>query len=337
MSGNESVRLPRPGASILVILMGSLGDLTRGFCILAPLKARLPECRVSWLVESKWAALARLQSGIDELLVLEREHGVRAAVEILHRLPRGRYDISLDLQRHLKSGICSRASGAPRRIAFHPRNSKEFNYLFNTEYVERCPADFPKVYHYLKFLDQLGVGWSEPLDFGLGAHARGPLPPSVGALGRPYAALVMGSSKSSKDWTPGGYEALARSIIERGLGVVFLGDRSQCETAAAIFARLRSPFVADLTGATALGELVPLLGQAVAAAGPDSGPGHISAAVGTPYVALFGPTCVRRVAPYRCESLVVQAESGLVSDIRAEQVWQKLGGLLAADPRSLPR
>ena len=44
------------------------------------------------------------------------------------------------------------------------------------------------------------------------------------------------------------------------------------------------------------------------AVGPDSGPGHLAAAVGTPYVTLFGPTSPQRTAPYGCEHLVVLAE-----------------------------
>lgn len=313
--------------SILVVLMGSLGDVVRGFAVLRPLKEQLPGCRITWLIESKWADLARVQRAIDEVLLFERERGVRAAIEVLHGLQRRRFDIVLDMQRLLKSGLCSRASGAPRRIGFHPHDAKEFNHLFNNEYVPRCPPDFPKVYHYMKFVEQLGVAWSEPLDFGFDALDREPAPDGMPAS--PYVTLVMGSSRKDKDWTAGGYRELARMVIEElRLGVVLVGDRSQCALAAQLFADLRSPQVVDLTGATTLRELAVLLRGAHAAAGPDSGPGHIAAAVGTPYVALFGPTNVPRVAPYRCEHLVVRAESGMVADIPAAAVFERLAGVI---------
>jgi len=54
-------------------------------------------------------------------------------------------------------------------------------------------------------------------------------------------------------------------------------------------------------------ELVAVVRVANAAVGPDSGPGHLAAAVGTPYVSLFGPTSARRTAPYGNEHLVVEA------------------------------
>jgi len=60
---------------------------------------------------------------------------------------------------------------------------------------------------------------------------------------------------------------------------------------------------------TSLLELVATLKRASAAVGPDSGPGHLAAAVGTPYVSLFGPTPPNRVAPYGCEHLVIQSSA----------------------------
>jgi ADP-heptose:LPS heptosyltransferase len=53
--------------------------------------------------------------------------------------------------------------------------------------------------------------------------------------------------------------------------------------------------------------MTAVLKAAAAAVGPDSGPGHLAAAVGTPYVTLFGPTPANRHAPYGCEDLVVKS------------------------------
>ena len=53
--------------------------------------------------------------------------------------------------------------------------------------------------------------------------------------------------------------------------------------------------------------MTAVLKAAAAAVGPDSGPGHLAAAVGTPYVTLFGPTPASRHVPYGCEHLIVQS------------------------------
>ena len=54
-------------------------------------------------------------------------------------------------------------------------------------------------------------------------------------------------------------------------------------------------------------QLAAVLKAAAVGVGPDSGPGHLAAAVGTPFVTLFGPTSPERTAPYGCEELVVKA------------------------------
>jgi ADP-heptose:LPS heptosyltransferase len=63
----------------------------------------------------------------------------------------------------------------------------------------------------------------------------------------------------------------------------------------------------NLVCKTSLLELVAILKAAAVGVGPDSGPGHLAAAVGTPYVSLFGPTSPKRVAPYGSEHLVVES------------------------------
>jgi ADP-heptose:LPS heptosyltransferase len=63
-----------------------------------------------------------------------------------------------------------------------------------------------------------------------------------------------------------------------------------------------------LVGKTSLLEVIAVLAAAAAGVGPDSGPAHLSAAVGTPFVTLFGPTPPIRNTPYKCENLVVQSD-----------------------------
>ena len=66
----------------------------------------------------------------------------------------------------------------------------------------------------------------------------------------------------------------------------------------------------NLVAKTSLVDLVTLIKYAKLCIGPDSGPGHIAAAVETPYISLFGPTPPERVAPYNNESLVVRSDIG---------------------------
>ena len=61
-----------PDPSILIILMGSLGDVARGLCLVSHLKTNWPQARVTWLVEPKWSELVNLNRQIDRVIIFQR-------------------------------------------------------------------------------------------------------------------------------------------------------------------------------------------------------------------------------------------------------------------------
>ena len=301
-------RVPRDGA-ILIVLMGSLGDLVRGLCIPGEIKRNWPSTTITWLVEPRWKPLVDSHPLIDEVIVFDRPRQAAAVLDLRRALTKHHFDIALDLQRHFKSGLFSLLSGAPHRIGVHPRNAKEFNWLFNNHHLPYFSPNRPKLEHYLQFISYLGGSTSKRPDFGLSNAGNGHSPGGVlSRLPEAYIVIVMGSSWISKDWTYEGYRGLTREILARKeYGVVLVGDGSQTGPAERLAASFGSDRLLNLTGKTTLTELAAILCRAAAAAGPDSGPGHVAAAVGTPYVALFGPTDPERVAPYRCQDLVVRS------------------------------
>ena len=296
--------------SILIILMGSLGDIARGLCLVSLIKNCLAESRITWLVEPKWTELVRLHDQIDRIIVFRRAWRFSAIWQLFKDLQRDHYDIALDLQRIFKSGFFSRISGAERRVGFQRRNAKEFNWIFNKEHIGYFSDDLPKIQHYLKFTEYLGLPIPPILEFGFSAlNVERTAPRVIADLQQPFAAVVLGTSWKSKNWHPDGYRGLVKRILaEHHIKIVLIGDNSQAALAAKLAASIRSPDLIDLTGRTTLPELVALLKAAAVGVGPDSGPGHLAAATKTPFVTLFGPTSPRRTAPYGCEELVVKSD-----------------------------
>jgi heptosyltransferase-1 len=295
--------------SILIILMGSLGDIARALPVASLLEQHRPGARISWLVDWRWRELLADHPAIDRLITFPRERTPRAFSRLIGELRAERLDLTLDLQRHLKSGLCSLVSAAPRRIGFHAADAREGNAFFNTEHIPRRPPNLSKLRHYLVFAEHLGLPVSQSLDFGLTRLADPRLlPEPVCGRGAGFVAVVMGSSWRSKDWTPDGYRGLV-SLIEREtpLDVVLLGDGSQRDLAERVSPAGADSRVVNLVGRTTLAELCATLAAARAAVGPDSGPGHLAGALGTPAVTLIGPTRVERVAPYGCEHLAVRS------------------------------
>jgi ADP-heptose:LPS heptosyltransferase len=299
-----------PPLSILIILMGALGDVARGLCLVNHIKRHLPACRITWLVEPKSLELVALHDRIDKIIVFHRAWRYGPVRQLRKELSRMHFDITLDLQRHLKSGYFSYLSGAKRRIGFHRRNAKEFNWLFSNEKIDYYSDDLPKLDHYLKFTEYLGIPAPEEYDFGFSSVKLDQIAPDLSARIRLKSSIgiILGSSWKSKDWYLDGYLQLIDNLIaSKNKQLILLGDQSQRNMASILSQTIDSPDLINMTGKTSLKELIGILEAVEAAVGPDSGPGHLAAAVGTPYVSLFGPTSPKRVAPFGCEHLVVAA------------------------------
>jgi heptosyltransferase-1 len=293
----------------LFVLMGALGDVVRGMYLVNALKDSIPHAHITWLVEPASAGVLKLHPRIDDIIVFQRARGIRGVFELKKELSQRSFDVTLDLQRHSKSGLFSWLSGAPRRIGFHRRDTKEGNWVFNTEYVAPQGESLPKVQHYLTFLERLGVSAPERLSSGLEGITLGGLSAAwVPELRTPYLACILGSSWDSKDWPEEGYAGLLR-LMPRTT-VVLLSDKSKVEMARRLEAVPSQAKILNLAGKTNLEELVAVIAGARVCVGPDSGPGHIAGAVGTPHVTLFGPTPWVRNTPRGSESLAVFSQVG---------------------------
>ncbi|MBW2412373.1 MAG: glycosyltransferase family 9 protein [Deltaproteobacteria bacterium] len=337
--------------SILIVLMGSLGDVARGLGIVAHLKAACPDCRITWLVEPKCADLVGLHPGIDHVIVFRRAWSFKALWDLFRQLRQCHFDITLDLQRHFKSGFFSMLSHSKQRIGFHRKNSKEFNWLFNNAHIEYGNSELSKLDHYFRFTQHLGLDAPARINFGTSYwDARKHLPGALMDLNDPLISIVLGSRWESKNWhTPGYIHLIQQILANENLGlpkearVAMIGDATQAAAAREISDHIKNKALIDLAGRTSLLELAAVLKSSTAVVGPDSGPGHLAAAMGTAYISLFGPTSPERTAPHGCEHLVVQTQLDCIPcyqkqcplqtrqcmyDIQVEEIMDKLGRVM---------
>jgi heptosyltransferase-1 len=303
-----------PPTRFLIVLMGAIGDVVRGLHLVDAIKSNVPSAHITWVVEPTCSEIVRMHPRVDEVVVFQRKAGVRGLSSLMREIRKRQYDVTLDLQRHLKSGLFSWLSRAPRRVGFHPNDAKEFNWVFNNEFIAEHGERISKIEHYLLFLEKLGIPKPQALRSGLEEVKLSGDSELLTALSSPYVALVLGSSWDSKDWPEEGYrELIARLLEPRGGGeqVVLLGDKSKLEMGERLVASLPvGARVVNLVGKTTLRELVGVISRAKAVVGPDSGPAHIAAAVGTPHVTLFGPTPAVRNSPRGSEHLSITSAVG---------------------------
>jgi len=292
---------------ILLVLHGSIGDVTRALPLVRILRAGYPNAFIAWSIEPASAPLLEGNPAIDEVIIFDRRHWWKSFGSFLRQIRRRKFDLVLDLQRHLKSGVISRFSGAPNRLGFHRSDAKECNWLFNNLSIECCGNGISKLNHYLKFAEFLGLP-KAPLqwDFAINDVERTRIDKHLANVDGPFAVLFLGTRWESKNWFADQIAACADLLRrEHRFAVVLLGGASDRHLAAATLASA-DPGIVNLAGHTSLREAVGIIARARVAVGPDTGLMHIAAALNVPVISLWGATDPARTGPYGFESLAIK-------------------------------
>lgn len=292
---------------ILFLLFGAIGDVTRALPLLTRVRRYHPEAYIAWAVEPAAAALLNSHPALDELFLFERQNGISAFLSFLKKVRNSNFDLVLDLQRHAKSGLVSFCSRAPDRLGFHRTNTKEANWLYSTRTIKPVREFSLKLNQYLFFADALGLP-DDGIDFGLQLehHEQLKIDRSLRGISKPFVTFYLGSSWQSRNWFPSLTANVAKTLSERyGTSAILLGTQDERCFAEKVYSELRNVETINLTGKTDLRELIGILSRSALAIGPDSGPMHIAAAVGTPVISLWGATSPIRSAPWGSEQLAI--------------------------------
>jgi heptosyltransferase-1 len=315
MTADTSDDLPAIPHRVLIILLGAIGDVVRALPLLGRLRRAWPQTHIAWAVEPKSMPIIEGHPWLDELIVYDRRRAPWSFVPFLRRVRAGRFDLVIDLQRHLKSGIIGMASRAPERIGFAAANTKEFNHRFTTRQIEPQPNMRLKLTQYQAFADALGVP-AAPVEFGLS------LPPeederaraTLALARRPIVAVFLGSSWPSRVYFPQSVAAVIRDLARPldgtpALFPVLIGGAEDTPIADAVMRELDGAVESiNLVGRTRLRDLIAIFSECAVAFGPDCGPMHIAAAVGCPVVSLWGATAPERSAPWGNADFVMRGE-----------------------------
>ena len=101
-----------PPERLLIVLLGAIGDVVCGMPLVQRLRAGWPSTRIAWAVEPAAAPLLEAHPAVDQVIVFRRGQGAAALAEFLRAVRASRPDLTLDCQRHFKSGLTSWCSGA---------------------------------------------------------------------------------------------------------------------------------------------------------------------------------------------------------------------------------
>lgn len=290
---------------ILIVKPSSLGDVIHALPTVNLLRRHFFHAKISWLINDSLADILNESPVVDEVIPFQRKrwgqpHRLGEFFGLLRELRARKFDLVVDLQGLLRSGIITRATGAKQRVGLS--DAREGAKHFYTETVKIPTPRLHAVDRYLLAAQHLNAG-REPIQFPLGhpATARVAVDKLVGGEGR-FIALNPSARWASKLWGEASFGALAASVAGEfpDTKIVFVGGGDDCARVESVAraSRLRPEQIINAAGRTSLSELTELLRRCAALVTNDSGPMHIAAAVGTPVVALFGATDPALTGPY---------------------------------------
>ncbi|MDY0014562.1 MAG: glycosyltransferase family 9 protein, partial [Rhodocyclaceae bacterium] len=233
---------------ILIVRTSAIGDIVFASPMPAVLKAAWPQARVTWLAEPGLGALVASDPAVDEIITWPKAEWrrlwqagryaelFRAVRRLRAELRAQRFDLAIDLQGLLKSGLLAWLSGAPRRIGL---GSREGSRWLMTEVIpkggpmERISSEYR---HLAQQLNLPAGDFVPTLHADPAAEARAlALLAERGLAPGHYAVLAPFTTRPQKHWFEDAWQALAPRVqTELGLAPVILGGPGDTAAAAPI-------------------------------------------------------------------------------------------------------
>jgi lipopolysaccharide heptosyltransferase I len=300
---------------ILIIKLGSIGDVVHTLPALADLKKALPSAEIDWLVEPKSRIILEGNRHLRTVIELDTHRwrrewsgdALRELGQMVSALRARKYDLAFDFQGLWKSAALGYFSGARRFIGFERRTLKEPGcHIFYSERI----VPHRQAVHVIDIYKELLQGFrtdstvhefdlpSSQLDEHYIAEQL-----AVRKIGD-FVIVNPGGGWDTKNWEPRNYGLLHNKLSEStGLTTVLTYGPGEEELVEEIIRASTGP--PPVTFPTTLTQFIALTRRAKLFVGGDTGPLHIAAACRTPIVGIFGPTDPARNGPFNPEDKIV--------------------------------
>lgn len=309
-------RRHRPDAPgrILLLRLERIGDLLMALPAIADARAAAPNAEIDLVVGSWNAEVAGSIPGITNVIVVDAPWLARgqkgAGAAVLARTTIGwrarRYDIALNFEPDVRSNAMLALAGARWTAGYRSAGGgalldQPLDYRPGEHTVDNARRLVRAV---------LGEGRTAPI-------ARLELPGSrqreadsiIGARARPLVAMHVAGGREVKQWDPLRFAAVARQLIQdRCATIVLTGGPGDAALVDVVKRALPPTHVVDASTLTSLVSVAAVLERCDLMITGDTGPMHLAAAVGTPIVAVFGPSDPRRYAPRGPSDRVVRID-----------------------------
>jgi heptosyltransferase-2 len=305
-----SENAPAAARPILIIPYVWIGDFVRCHSVVKLLRLESPTRPVDMVSSTLCAPLADYMPGLRRAIIADlprRRLGMARQLNLARALRAGGYGKTLIMSRKWKAALAPFLAGVPERTGFF--GEARIGLLNDVRLGERM---LPRM------IDQMGAlalarGASLPVNWPLPELS---VPPAeqdawrarngLAEAPRPVVTLSPGAVGAGKAWPPEYYAALARTLTQDGATVWVLGGPGETAIARQIL-EATGPLARDLTG-TDLRDAILALAAGDVSVTNDSGLMHVSAALNTPTVAIFGPTSPWHWRPLNPVSAILEPD-----------------------------
>ena len=299
-------RRRKPGSPqrILLLRLERIGDLVMALPGIAAVRALAPAARIELVVGSWNATLAGAIPAVDRVHTLDAQwlarDGGGLGLPLLLRAAsvwrRNRYDLAINFEPDVRSNLLIAAAGARWTAGYRsagggPLLDEALDYDPTSHTAENARRLVETVFA-ATAPPQVG-----PL-IGIPSEQIERARILLGGARRPIVAMHVSGGRPVKQWDPARFADVARRLVAaRQATILLTGSVADRPLIAQVTRELPPGAAIDATGEADLLTLAALLDTAELLVTGDTGPMHIAAAIGTPIVAVFGPSDPRRYAP----------------------------------------
>jgi lipopolysaccharide heptosyltransferase II len=335
---------------VCLIKPSSLGDVVHATPVFQALRALWPTSQFTWVVNRGLEGLLEGLPGLDRVLIFDRRaagRGLGGAVcflRFLAELRKQEFDLAIDLQGLLRSGLMALSTGAAVRVGLaEAREGARHFYTHRVPSNREQPHAVDRLMSVARFL---GAPEQEPR-FAVACPEADRLcvEHQLAGLARPRLVLNLGARWPTKRWPPESFAQIAIQAFQQLKASIIVVGAPEDSAARDAFKHALGdlPFL-DLCGATTLPQLAAVSRVCDLFLSNDTGPMHVAAASGARVLGVFTCTSPEKTGPYGARASVVRSKiwcagsllktcsrMECMSELRPQRVWNEVKRLLAID------
>jgi heptosyltransferase-1 len=278
---------------LLIVKTSSLGDVIHNLPIIADIRAHHPNIEIDWLVEASFADIPKLHPAVNQVIPVAVRRWRKALFSrqtwqeinaVKQKLARQRYDIVLDTQGLLKSGLMTYfSSGHKHGYDRHSAREPLASFFYDTTHqVSRTQHAVARN----RALAALAFTYpipDDPPDYGIQASIEAGI-----IFNEPYIVGLHGTSRDSKLWPTEHWINLGHILAKQRLNLILpWASEAELQRAQHIASALKN---ATVLPKLSIAQLATIISKAQAAIGVDTGLSHLAVALNIPTIAIYTDT-----------------------------------------------